>query len=233
MDFALLYLFDHDFLERLLNKFPKSEDLSWWKYDNYFEKKLSYNNVDNLSCEFKEYFNEVNSREFVLALEKKFNMTNIISDPSLLGGGLHKIHPGGKLHIHADFNYHKVTGWKRKLNMITYLNLGWRKEYGGCTEFWDKEMKQCVKKVEPIFNRSVVFCVDSDSYHGHPDPLKFPEGTSRMSLASYYYVHHKNSMDTVSYRSTDYKACPQDDKSEKIENLREKRRKGRLIDLKT
>ena len=226
-------LFDNNFLTRLLENFPKFEELSWWKYDNYFEKKLSYNSIDNLSSEFKEYFNEVNSRDFSLALERIFNIDNIISDPSLLGGGLHKIQPGGKLHIHADFNYHKITGWKRKLNLITYLNLDWKEEYGGCTEFWDRDMKNCVKKVEPIFNRSVVFCVDSDSYHGHPDPLNFPKGTSRMSLASYYYIHHDKNIDLTKYRSTDYKARPQDDKSEKIESLREKRRKGRLIDLKT
>ena len=63
----------------------------------------------------------------------------------------------------------------------------WKKEYGGGIEFWSKDLKNCVVREIPIFNKVVIFSTTSDSFHGHPDPLKCPENMSRKSIALYYY----------------------------------------------
>lgn len=226
-------LFDNSFLESVLENFPAKKDIAWWKYDNYFEKKLACNNLQSLHPTITEYFNIVNSLDFVKRIESMTNIKGLISDPSLHGGGLHKIERGGKLDIHADFNYHKITGWKRRLNIITFLNKDWEVPYNGATEFWNKDMTKCVKKILPIFNRTIIFCVDDTAYHGHPEPLMTPLNVSRKSLAAYYYTHHNDNIRNMEYRSTDYKKRPGDLTSKNIETLRKKRRKGRIEDSTT
>jgi Rps23 Pro-64 3,4-dihydroxylase Tpa1-like proline 4-hydroxylase len=157
----------------------------------------------------------------------------LIADPSLHGAGLHRIDKGGKLDIHADFNYHKITGWRRRLNLITYLNEDWLEEYGGNTEFWNRDMTKCAQSVLPVFNRTVVFETGDYTWHGHSDPLNCPKERQRLSLATYYYTHHNDDLYELEYHSTDYQRRPTDKKDEQIEELREKRRKGRLEDLTT
>lgn len=217
-----------DFATKLERKYPELDDVVWWEYNNHFEKKLACNNLRALDPAFMDFFNLVNSREFVLDLEKLTGIKGLIADPSLHGGGLHRIERGGKLDIHADFNYHKVTGWRRELNLIFYLNKGWKEEYGGHTEFWNKDMSHCVTRVLPAFNRMCIFYVDDDTWHGHPEPLACPPGSCRKSLAVYYYTLHDSPLDASSYHSTDYKKRPNDITTPEIEKLRLQRKRGRL-----
>ena len=71
--------------------------------------------------------------------------------------------------------------------MLIYLNKGWKKNYGGNLELWDKDMKRCVKKVPPLFNTMVIFSTNDFTNHGHPNPLRSPLGVSRKSIATYYF----------------------------------------------
>ena len=226
-------LFDSDFLSQIENDYPEIDDLSWWKYNNHFEEKLAYNDVKSLSRNIQLFFNTVNSWEFVKNLENMTGLSGLLSDPSLAGGGLHRIERGGKLDIHADFNYHKITGWRRRLNMITFLNKDWKESFGGHTEFWSKDMSHCVTRILPVFNRTIIFTVDDDAWHGHPDLLKCPAGGSRRSLATYYYTLHDDDLSQIPYRSTNYQKRPNEKTTAKIEEMRDKRRSGRLEDSKT
>lgn len=223
-------LFDKSFLSEIELQYPGRDTVQWWKYDNHFEKKLACNRIDEMPQCIQKFFNLVNSREFVKNLEMLTGIEMLIADPSLNGGGLHRIERGGKLDIHADYNFHKTTGWRRRLNMITFLNNDWKEEYGGHTEFWNKDMSKCVTKILPVFNRTVIFAVDDDSYHGHPEPLSCPTNRSRMSLATYYYTLYDGDVEDIEYRSTDFKRRPDDDIVSEIESLRNARRKGRLKD---
>lgn len=224
-------LFCKNLMNSIVDNYPLDVELNWWKYDNIFEKKLAFNNIEKLHSSFRTYFNLINSLDFVRKLEKLTGISNLIADPSLYGGGLHRIKNGGKLDIHADFNYHKITGWKRRLNIITFLNRNWKEEYGGHTELWNKEMTHCVKRILPIFNRTIIFEVNPDSYHGHPHPLTCPEHVERWSLASYYFTVHDNDLRGNDYTSTDYQRLPSEHTDNEKEELRNLRRLGRLEDL--
>jgi len=101
---------------------------------------------------------------------------------------LHKIEPGGLLKIHTDFNVHPELELDRRINVIIYLNRNWDPGWGGQLELWNFEMTEHLK-IEPVFNRMVVFDTSDTSKHGHPDPLAAPAGISRRSLAFYYYTH--------------------------------------------
>src|SRR3546814_13364087 len=69
-------------------------------------------------------------------------------------------------------------------------------------------MKHRVRAVAPVFNRCVVFNTDSDSYHGHPDPLTCPEDRSRRSIALYYYTASPGIRDEIAVHGTDFKRRP-------------------------
>src|SRR5260370_24691553 len=47
-------------------------------------------------------------------------------------------------------------------------------------------------KIAPVFNRAVLFETNENSFHGHPRPLRCPEGQSRRSLAVYYYTAERD-----------------------------------------
>lgn len=121
-------------------------------------------------------------------LEELTGIADLRGDPDLMGGGVHRILRGGKLDIHADFNWQPNRQVWRRINLLLYLNKGWQSEWGGELELWDRDMSKCCVKVEPIFNRAVIFNITDDAYHGHPYPLNTPDGVTRDSIALYYYT---------------------------------------------
>jgi len=150
---------------------------------------------------------ELNSPRFVAFLTAVTGIPDLLADDSLEGGGLHRSVKGGYLNIHADFTVHpRHRHWRRRVNLLLYLNDDWPGEYGGELEFWSRDMKRCVTKTAPIGNRVVIFTTDADSFHGHPEPLRCPDGVSRRSLALYYFTEE----DAPVERSTNYRARPGD-----------------------
>ena len=89
------------------------------------------------------------------------------------------------------------------------LNPDWTPAWGGQLELWDKTMSAAVGSVEPLMNRAIVFQTDPDAYHGHPDPLTVPEGSTRKSLALYYYTNTQDQ--DASHRTTLFQARPGED----------------------
>lgn len=132
----------------------------------------------------------LNTPEFLNHLEELTGIEKLYRDPFLFGGGVHKINKGGKLSIHIDYNNHPTTKHRRKLNLLIYLNKDWDKSWGGNLELWNKELTKKVVEVEPIFNRAVIFTIDS-APHGHPYPLNCPDDVSRYSLALYYFIEEE------------------------------------------
>ena len=48
-------------------------------------------------------------------------------------------------------------------------------------------MTKPIQKIQPLFNRCVIFNTCEGSYHGHPNPLSCPANVQRRSLALYYF----------------------------------------------
>ena len=105
----------------------------------------------------------------------------------MIGGGIHQSLPGAVLRIHADFNKHPLWQFRRRLNVLLFLNKDWKEDYGGHIELWSSDMQSCEQKILPIANRLVIFTLSNKSFHGHPKPLNCPKGMTRKSIATYYY----------------------------------------------
>jgi len=194
--------------EKALAEFPNVQDAGWIHYVHVNEKKHGLNKMDLLPPFIKQVINELNSPEFVAYISKLTGIPNLKADDMLEGGGLHQTKRGGFLNIHADFTVHPhKRKWQRRVNILVYLNKDWLPEYRGDLELWDRQMKGCVTKIAPIFNRCAIFNTDADSYHGLPDPIMCPEGMTRKSIALYYFTEEA---EEPTLRSTNYKARPED-----------------------
>ena len=175
-------------LEACLEEFPTEPDPESQSYDRDQERYKTSYNPEYLSPKIRSFFYSLNSRPFIQFLENMTGIDGLIADPYFTGGGFHKTAQGGKLGIHADFNFHKKLGLERRLNILIYLNKDWEDGFGGELELWDTSMKSRVQRVVPAFNRCVVFSTSSDSFHGHPDPINHPRNNPRRSIALYYYT---------------------------------------------
>jgi hypothetical protein len=182
-------VFSQDLLDQILEEFPPHESAQWKRYSNPREMKLELKSEMHWGPVTRAFMGYLNSGPFLNFLSQLTRIKNLLPDPYYDGGGLHQIVRGGLLKIHADFNKHPSLRLDRRLNLLLYLNKDWEEEYRGHFEMWDKDMKLCVKKVLPIYNRMVVFSTTAFSYHGHPDPLNCPENRTRRSLALYYYTN--------------------------------------------
>lgn len=229
--------FNKKILDIILNNFPSNlEDIGTIS-KNKAELKLALNDTKKFSPETNNFINFLNSFIFLEFLQ---NITDIketlISDPYLIGGGLHELKNNGFLNIHADFNKHSKINLDRRLNVLIYLNKNWSNENGGQLELWDKEMKKCHQKILPKFNRMVIFSTTSSSYHGNPNKVICENSNSRKSIAMYYYSIgrplHENILDN---HSTIFRKRPHTDdidgniKFKKIFGKFYIRKKGKLI----
>jgi hypothetical protein len=175
-------------LDAVLAEFPGPGDQGWFRFDSQRERKLASAHERGIGDATLDLLNALNSATFLRFLEELTGIAGLVPDPWFLGGGLHQIEPGGYLDVHADFNLHPHTGLERQLNLLLYLNRDWAPEYGGQLELWSHDMRAKVVGIEPVFNRIVIFTTNEMSYHGHPEPLRCPEGRTRRSLALYYYA---------------------------------------------
>lgn len=149
--------------------------------------KTSYN-PDQLPLYTRAVFGALNSQSFIRFLEEMTGIPGLIPDPYYKGAGIHRTNNGGFLGVHADFNHHKQMDLERRLNVLIYLNPGWKPEYGGSFEIWTEDMKEQIATFPPVMNRMCCFSTSSTSMHGNPEPVNHPDGQPRLSIALYYYT---------------------------------------------
>jgi hypothetical protein len=193
----------------MAQQFPSPATDTWTQYKHANENKLGMPKRELFPPVIGAVVDELNSPEFVAWVSELTGIPDLLADPMLEGGGLHQSGPGGYLNVHTDFSVHHFhTHWHRRVNLILYLNPGWKEEWGGSLELWEKGMSRCAAKYPPLLNHALIFTTDERSLHGFPDPLTCPEGESRKSIALYYYTIDQGTKPAV--HSTDYFARPQD-----------------------
>jgi hypothetical protein len=208
------HIFLSDFLEShmaqgIAGEFPDPSSAAWTHYQHHNEDKLGLAKRECFPRQLGAVVDELNSPEFVSWLSALTGIPCLTADPMLEGGGLHQSVRGGFLNLHTDFSHHHYyKHWRRRVNLIVYLNGNWQEEWRGWVELWDSSMQHCVAKYPPRLNHALIFNTDDHSYHGFPEPLQCPEGVSRKSLALYYYTVGSSAKGAI--RSTNYRARPND-----------------------
>ncbi len=161
---------------------------AWTYYRHVNERKRGFKDLSRMSRECRAVVEELLASEFVGGIELLTGITSLFADPELDGGGLHETAQGGFLNVHHDFLSHTThPTWSRQVNLLLFLNRNWQESYRGWLELWDADVKRAVQRIAPLFNRAVIFRTDRLSFHGVPAGVACPPGTTRKSLALYYF----------------------------------------------
>ena len=205
---------DEDVAHVLAAEFPDHDDESWIQYKHINENKSGKDKRDELPELIGRVIDELNSPRFVAFLRRLTGIADLIADPAIEGGGMHQAQTGGFLNVHTDFTTHRQQPtWRRRCNLILYLNEGWEEAWGGNLEFWSSDMRRCVASLPPLLNRAVIFNTPG-ALHGYPDPLRCPEGHARKSVQLYYYTVDA-APDEVPHATT-YHARPKDGRLKRV-----------------
>ena len=177
-------------LKEALHFIPGADSKSHNKSRDYIFAKNKFEKADfQILCpQLEALKNDLMSPDFATFVSKITN-EKIFIDPSFHGGGLHQGGLGSFLDMHADFNFHPENlPWFRNVNILLYLNENWRPEFGGELKLMDgRRSDSKVTLIQPIFNRAVIMFTRDYTLHGY-DPINFPKGTFRTSIAAYGYT---------------------------------------------
>lgn len=199
-----------DVAHACVGEFPGTNEIAWHEYtDDARTLKLATEDEALMPPFTRQVVSQFNSAAVIRFLEDLTGITGLIPDPHLVGGGLHRIEPGGFLDIHADFNRHLYLDIDRRINLLLYLNPEWDESWAGHLELWDRTMTRCERRIAPVLNRCVIFNTTDISFHGHPDRLSCPPQEARKSLAFYYYSNGRPAEETSAPHSTIWQAVGQ------------------------
>ena len=183
-------LWDREFLSEVRLEVENNQA---WGGEKNFAGSVSKRWLDDyrlLPRSVRKLIDYMNSIAFIDQLEALTSIERLSPDPHLFGGGIHSIGENGFLGLHSDFNWHEKLRLWRRVNVLVYLNEGWREEYKGdllLARAVDGSAPVVERRVPPAFNRTVIFRTDENSIHGHPERLRPPLGRRRNSIALYYY----------------------------------------------
>jgi Rps23 Pro-64 3,4-dihydroxylase Tpa1-like proline 4-hydroxylase len=204
-------LFPAAVANRLADEFPPPD--RFWRQEDTAEAsrrgKLMSNDETIFGSFTRHLLHHLNSGIFIHFLEALTGIADLIPDPDV-STNLRHFEPGGCLGVHADYNFHPRFRLDRRVNLILYLNPTWRAEWGGQLELWDAAMSRCVRRVEPEFNRCIVFNTTDTTFHGFPEPLRCPPGVTRRSLQLYFFTNGRPAQEASPPHPTVFRRRPQD-----------------------
>jgi len=202
---------DAVFANKMLEFFP-SIQLMKTHYSGINERKAEDTNFEKLDESFADLHDSLSIAEFADFLESITGIKNLRTINDRLGYGLHQGGNGSFLDIHIDYNMHPLQKMQRRLNFLLFLNPDWDSGWGGNLELWDRDVKNCVQSISPLFNRAVIFECSEISYHGY-SKMNLPHNVTRKSYYQYFFTEV---IQTINYHDTVFKTRPEEPYVKKI-----------------
>jgi len=181
-------LFSEELLDRVIQELPPLGDAHWVRHDDNHLQQFNLRSAADLGEAGSQVVAFLHSARFLYFLSEVTGIRDLLPDPYLQGAGYHMIPRGGKFDVHLDRNVAYSTGLVRRLSLLIYLNRDWKHEYGGQLELWSKDGKRPEVVIEPIFNRTTIFEITDENYHGVPAVVRCPKGRSRNCFVVYYHT---------------------------------------------
>lgn len=201
---------DPDFAELVHDSFPTMQRAQQVGrgFAGVNEKgKVQITDESQFAEPFKQLNRELASPQWRDLLSYVMDIPNLQADPQLVGGGIHMTGPRGHLDVHVDFNYLQDRQLHRRANILVFFNKNWQPQWGGATELWDQQVKECHHSLLPVFNRCVVFATSDISFHG-VTAVTCPPDVARKSFAAYYYTAEAPSWWHGAFSDTQFRARP-------------------------
>ena len=217
---------DKKLAEELYNYIPPVNDNRWYKFRNkIFDKdnlvepdNYGISKVGDMPGKWADVFRKFQSKESVEWMTKVTGVDDLVADDyNEIGqwSGLRYIKKGGFQLVHSDARLHPHLNLEKRVTVVGYMNKGWVPEDTGYLEFWTDDMKECWKRVEPKFNRVVIFENSEFSNHGIPHVNK--------DRRVFMYTHLCKTPFEETRTKAWYKPRPDEDRYEDVEEVGIKR----------
>ncbi len=141
----------------------------------------------DVAAEVRWLLAELGSMAFLDFLGALTGQRDLIGDPHYLGAGPMLTTTGGHLALHVDFNRDSRRHLDRAVTALYYAPVAWDDAWGGELELWDPARTRCEVAIAPRRDRLVVMAFGEEYWHGHPAPLRCPDGMGRAVVAAYFY----------------------------------------------
>jgi Rps23 Pro-64 3,4-dihydroxylase Tpa1-like proline 4-hydroxylase len=162
--------------------FPMDRSI-WHQHSSFRERKKTFARlaeVDSLIADITDAFH----KEPVLqAVKRVTGIDGLEADPELYAGGISMMGKGDFLNPHIDNSHDSIRARYRRLNLLYYISLGWRDEYGGNFELWNADVTRPVV-ITSKFNRLVVMDTNRTSWHS-VNPVQVDD--NRCCISNYYF----------------------------------------------
>jgi hypothetical protein len=178
--------------DALLAQFPPLDRADSRGEDGKPGAKATCERIRALGPAYARLDDLLRSDDFRRLLGELTGIDGLLYDPWYLGGGTHENRAGARLEAHVDFNFHPLERWRRRINLILYLNPEWDAAWGGALDLYRDPRSDATpsRSVLPRFNRCVLFETHDRSWHGFgpvTPPADRPQ-LSRRSIALYFYT---------------------------------------------
>ena len=161
----------------------------WTYHRHYSQKTYSRTDPRTLGSAATDVIRQLSSERFLSFMTELTGIPRLFLDPQLEDGGLTASGRNGFANIHTDLTVHPAQRhWRRRVNLLLYLNEHWQPSYKGDLELWDAGVHHCVQRIAPLFNRCLIFEVGEGALHGYPDLIQCPADNPRKCLALYYFT---------------------------------------------
>ena len=165
------------------------------EYNYFTTRSAATDGPEALPPAVRALIDELHSPRFISYLEELTGFRGLVADGALTNGGVHFMKPGGYLRLHRDEHIHpELTTLRRRLNLLLYLNEGWREDYGGHLELWSPDGARSLKRILPTCNRCVITSIE-ENVHGVPGGVRCPPGDLRKTLILWYYTNEGRAVD--------------------------------------
>ena len=109
------------------------------------------------------------SQEFTNKIGHILEIEDLIPDKAMRWSGMRTMLPDSFQLIHSDARFSPESSLRKELTVLFYTQPLFNEEiHTGDLEIWDDNMKKCIHKISPIYNRAIIFLNSDTSYHGVP-----------------------------------------------------------------
>jgi len=209
--------FEEEFANTLHDNFPAFETLKVVRKSLNENKREDYH-FERWHPSFAQLRDSMITKEVSNFMSTLTGIEGLFTNTDSLGQGIHQGGKGSFLDVHIDVNVNVAKKLWRRVNLLVYMNKGWKPEWKGDIEIWNKDMKTMAVKYPPTFNTAVIFLTDADSPHGY-EKINFPEGEYRKSYYAYFFTPMEEG---VKYEDSRFLSKPDDSLGKKVAtNLKE------------
>jgi hypothetical protein len=170
--------------------------------------------LGDVSPLYRKFYDYLFTGTFLSAVSEISGIPDLVSDSAMHGGGTHENLNGQELDPHVDFNYMNGGTMHRRMNLLIYLNKGWRSEWGGAIELHSNPRDPDTNVIASFnvdFNKALLFETNEYSWHGFPRiqlPAHLAKTHSRKCISIYLYTRTRPAEEIAGPHDTFYVSRP-------------------------